>query len=499
MQYLLSEKIIAKINHYRIYLLWTIFLGLIVMFLYLAYQTIHLNYLPIFSDEYSYYLDAKSFWLYNRIDAASTFNESYSIIGHSGFHGFFYSIFYGSLFKLFSIVNIPPSIPLVHILMTIVLFVFLAISKIKTENKLLIGIVFISNYVFLIFISSSKTEIFHYIFAVVVAYLLYLTYERKESRYQWYLIALVFALIPFRESWVFILFGLYPLTRSFRDFLKFTLILFLGLTAVIVYQKYFQAPFPDDFFHNMMSNLDSSSVMETINLLYEHFKKNVGLYFLYETYDGYEYVFYYKYLYVLTLLYTLYTGLKNKDKSIIAAALIASVYFSSMLVLYDAFAWKEVRSMAVSFVIMAVILILRQRYLAVTLIILFQLFYINSVLSAQQGINDDRQGMNMLIDKNKVLLDKFEDLGKYTSYFDKKEILVLLDINLMPLDNSVLFYQLPLSANDKFIRYSFIYFNFDLQNSKCDIYISGRKEKIKNMKLLGHNKYFYFYRNINAK
>ena len=480
----------------RIKFLAVLFSILFILFLYLAYQSISLNYLPVFSDEYSYFLDAKSFWLYNRIDATTTFNESYSLIGQTGFHGFMYSIFYGTFFKIFAFAGITPSIMLVNLFLVFCLFVFLVFSRMNPEDKLLIGIVFLSNYIFIIYMSSSMTEIFHYIFAVVLGYLLYLVYQTRERKYLYLLIALVFFLLPFRESWVFVLFGLFPLAGSIKDFAKYSIVLFIGLIVVILYQKYFQAAFPIDYFHGIKSQLANQSLMDILYPMYEHFLANVDKYFLSETYERYKFVFYYKYLFVAVLIYALYDSYRRRDKAILSAAIIALVFFMSLLVLYDAFGWREVRALAVPFILLTVILILKQRYFAVSLIILFQLFNLNAVVDVKQRIDLARQKMNLLIEDKQPILDDFSEFGKYVTSFDKKEITILMNLDLIPSNNSPLLYQLPLSLNGKFIRYSIMYGNVNILDSKCDLYISNKIENISSMKLLGHNKNFYFYQRI---
>ncbi len=480
----------------KIKLLSVLFLVLFLSFLYFAYQSISLNYLPIFSDEYSYYLDSKSFWLYNRIDAATTFNERYSIIGQAGFHGFMYSIFYGTFFKLFAFFGITPSIIPANIVLVLCLFVFLAFSRIELKNKLLIGIIFLSNYIFLIYISSSMTEIFHYIFAVLVGYLLYLVYQTKESKYLYMLITLIFLLLPFRESWVFVLFGLFPLVGSLKDFVKYSMVLFLGLIVVILCQKYFQAAFPIDYFHSIKAQLGDESLVNIIYPMYDHFLANIDKYFLSETYKEYRFVFYYKYLFVAVLLYALYDSYRKKDKAILSGAIIAIIFFLSLLVLYDAFGWREARALVVPFIVLTVILILKQKYLAVSLIILFQLFSLYPVLDAKQKIDSSRQKMNVLIKEKQSLLDDFSELGSYVASFDKKEITVLMNLDLIPSNYSPLFYHLPLSLRGKFIRYSIIYGNFDILDSMSDLYISNKMEKANNIKLLGNNRHFYFYQLI---
>lgn len=469
---------------------------LLLLFTYFVYQSTSLNYLPIFSDEYGYYLDAKSFWLYNRIDAPLTLNESYSLIGHAGFHGIMYSVFYGSFFKLLAFLGIDPSITLVNMVLVFFLFGFLAYSRMDLENKLLIGIVFLSNFIFIIYISSSMSEIFHYSFAVVVGYLLHLVYKTRENKYLYLLIGLIFFLIFFRESWVFVFFGLFPLAKSFKDIVKYSIVLLIGLVVVILYQKYFQAPYVIDYFHNLKLQLDSGSLIDVLHSVYDRFLINLNKYFATEAYERYRFVFYYKYLFAVVLLYALYASFRTRSRTILSGTIIAFVFFSSLLVLYDPFGWREVRVLAAPFILLTVILILNKKHFAVYMIILFQMLTINAVINTKQNVDLMRQKMNLYIKESQALLDDFSEFGKYLDFFEKKRVVVLMDWNLIPVDNSAMIYQLPLFLNGKNISYSFIYRHFDIMDSICDLYISNKEENNSNMKLIGNNQNFYFYRRV---
>jgi hypothetical protein len=476
-------------------LLGSLFVLLLAYTLYLIYQSIALHYLPLFSDEYGYAIDAKNFWLYNRLDAATTLNESYSLLGHAGFHGFMYSLLYGSAFKLFALLGIPPSVMLVNALIALLSLLLLLSSRIEWTMKYLIGIVFLTNFIFVIYLASSMTELLHYAFALIVAYLLHLLYQTRERRYLYLLLAVLVFLIPFRESWVFVLFGLFPLTRSAKEFVGYTLLLLIGLAAVLLYQHYFQAAFPVDYFHQLKTQLDDRSMLDTLTPLYQHLIENIDKYFISERYPHYPFVFYYKYLFVFVMLYAIIDGIWTKNREILAAALIATVFFSSLLLLYDPFGWREVRTLAAPFLLMVILLILNRRFAAVTLIVLFQLALYSSVLDTKKGIDEQRAQMNQLIEANRGVIEDFSGFGDYLDRFDKEEILVLIDGGLVPFDSSPLFYSLPLQLKGKAIRYSFIYRSFDLATSQCDIFISNRAIDHKQMTLLGKNDHFYFYRN----
>ncbi len=488
----------AIVNN-RVKLLGALFLMLFLLFVYFVYKSTSLEYLPIFSDEYGYYLDAKAFQLCNSLDAATTINEYYSKVGNFSFHGFMYTLFYGTFFKLFSLFGITPSIMIVNMFLVFSLLVFLVISRIKLEKKFFIGIVFLSNFIFVLFISSSMTEIFHLVFAVIVGYLLYLIYETKEKKYQYILIVLALFLSLFRLSWIFILFGLFPLSTSIKDYLKYTFILLFGVVFAIMTMQYLYASFPFGFMYDFTLYLHNHSFADIMNMLYQHFASNVVKYFYSEGYLQYRYVFFYKYLIVVLFLYSLYSSFKSREKSIIAGTIIAFVFLLNLFLVYDAYGWREVRVLAAPFMMLTVILVLNKKYLPVLFIILFQLLNMNAVLEHKHENDWNRDGMHSRIEKNQVLFQSFMEFEKYIAPIEKKEILILLNRRVIPTEYSPITYQLPLSLDNKCIRYSLIIgdeSDFDIEKSKSDLMISDKLENRSNMKLVGKNKYFFFYRRI---
>jgi len=486
------------VNH-KIILLGILFLMLFLMFVYFIYQSTSLNYLPVFSDEYGYYLDARAFQLCDRLDAAFTINEYYSKIGNFSFHGFIYTFFYGLFFKLLAAFGATPSIMLVNMILVFSLTIFMAMRHIELEKKFYIGIVFFSNFIFLLFISSSMTEVFHFSFAVLVGYLLYMVYKTKEKKYQYILIVLALFLSFFRLSWIFVLFGLFPLSRSFWDFLKYSFILLFGLIFVVLTLQYLYASFPFGFMYDLISSLHSSTLAETFTMLYEHFVANVVKYFYYEGYLQNRYVFYYKYLFVALLLYSIYSSFKTREKSIIAATFITLAFVLNLFLVYDAYGWREVRVLAAPFMLLVVVLVLNRKYLPIQVIILFQLLMMAPVLERKHENDWNRDGMHSRIEKDRLLYQKFIEFEKYIAPIDKKEVTILLDRRVIPTEYSPITCQLPLSSGGKCMRYSLIIGDqndFDIADSKSDLMISDHPEKVSSMQLVGKNEFFYFYRRV---
>lgn len=478
-------------------LLRILFFALFVMFLYFAYKTVSMGYLPIHSDEYGYYLSAKAFQLCNSVAAAATIDEYYSVVGHASFYGFGYTVFFGLFFKFFSLLGITPSIMLVNIILLSIFFILMAISKISLEEKLYIGIVFLSNFIFILYLSVGMTEIFHFIFGALMGYLLYLIFDTGARKYFYLYIVLVFFLAFFRPSWIFALFALLALSDSVKDFLKYSLLILLGFIYVMFVEKYFFASFPYSFMYVMMNYLHEHSLAESFSMFFGHFTENVENYFIKETYDKSRFVFYYKYLYVFLMLYAFYEGIRSGKRSILAGATIAFVFIASILLIYDAFDWHEIRVLAAPFMVLVVILILNHKYFPIWIIILFQLGTIYDVVQEKRGYDWIRGNMHTNIRKSQSLVRDFTQFEKYIVSHKKRNILIVIDYNTINLDYSPLLYQLPLKVGDKCIRYSFVLNpQFDMKQSNYDVFVSNRPVDRGGMRLIGKNKTFYFYQRV---
>ena len=484
---------------------WRIALGtlagaLLLLTAYLVYRSLAGNYLPIFSDEYAYHLDAKNFWLYNRIDAATTLNENFSRYGDAGFHGFAYGILYGTIFKLLSLLGIEPSIMIANIFLVGTFLLFLVYTEISFENKLLLAIVFLSNFILIVYLPSAMTELFHYVFAFIVGYMLFLVYASGKRVYLISFIVLVMSLSFFRQSWIFALVGLFPLSRSLKAFVLYGIVFLFGLFLVLLDIKLFHAPYPFGFFQQLSSVLQNESLGQGLSLVYHYFLKNIDNYFLAERYEEVRFVFYFKYLFVALLLYAFYCSLRYRTRVILAATLIAFTVFFALLTLYDTYDWREVRMLTAPFMILMVVLILERRYLPVFAVIAFQLITLPMTLHSQERINDRRAAMGALVEEYRPMYDSFLELGNYVGSIDKKRVLILLTPKLFSLDSSPIFYQLPLHLGGKDIQYSFAFGSkIDMSAPKSDLYISDKAERYDNMELLGKNRYYYYYRIIKRK
>jgi hypothetical protein len=180
---------------------------------------------------------------------------------------------------------------------------------------------------------------------------------------------------------------------------------------------------------------------------------------------------------------------------VLAATLIAATVFFALLTLYDTYDWREVRMLTAPFMILAVILILNKKYFPVFIIVAFQLLTLPMVLTSQERINERRENMNSLIEEFQPLYNAFLDLEKYIGIVNKKRVTILLTPKLFSLDNSPIFYQLPLKLDGKEIQYSFAFGStIDMRHLESDLYISDKPESLKNLELLGKNQYYYFYR-----
>ncbi len=372
------------------YLLLFIFLFFFIKFIYLSYSAISIGFLPYLSDEYSYFLNTKSFVETNSLGAAVTLNERFSKIGDFSFHGPMYSLFYGLIYKIFNV----DSILFINILLTFFLISFIFLTKIKLHNKLLFLSIYLSFFVVILYNFSYMTEIFHLFFVVIVSYLLYKIYvlERNNEnlgniyRYIFIFVLFIFLLSTFRQSWIFFLLALTPLWFNRKSILFLILLLFLGALFVCIDILFFHASYPFGFLSDLINNFSFEKI-------YTNFLNNVDRYFVSVTYSNLKFIFYFKYLFIFILLVCFYYGFYKKNKFLLSIAIVSFVNLIILFLFYDAYSWREVRTLSYIFILMVFGLILEKKYLFVYIVLIFQILSYSATIDFLKNYNNKRSSM----------------------------------------------------------------------------------------------------------
>lgn len=341
--------------------------GLIAIYAYWIFQ-VQTGFLPTVSDEFAYYLNAQSFTENTTLRAAMTFTGKGSLLFQSDAHGFAYPLLHGTIGKIigFHPLNLP---------FTNIVFIFLALLIISCQRDLQISqkttlAVLLLAYILVpVYAFTYMQEALHFFVAVVFTLLLYKIYERESLRLvSLYLLLLVIAAL-FRPLWLFWSIGLLPLARNKKQFFQFSLIFLFYAGLSLVFVKLFIENFPSSF-RVVTQLVGQGRIGEALQSLSAQFVLNVGAYFTGGFSQPYSY-----YLAKLLIFFSVVAllGLYHvrKIKIYLAAALIGVINFGLLLITYNAWDWREIRSMSPLFFMFAIIIVAkREKYLTLACLIL---------------------------------------------------------------------------------------------------------------------------------
>lgn len=170
--------------------------ALIIFYLYLASGIIAKPYLPAWSDEYWYFVNAKSFEENMSLQAAFTFDGIGSLVFQADTHGFAYPVLNGLFSKIVG--RHDYNFQLLHFIYLLVsLIVFWSVSFLNKTQKLMASILLLSFPFASLYAVTFMQEIVHILFAVIASVLLYKIYETKDAKYiivfvMWLLLASLF-------------------------------------------------------------------------------------------------------------------------------------------------------------------------------------------------------------------------------------------------------------------------------------------------------------------
>ncbi len=310
------------------------------------------EYLATRSDEMVYVMQARAF-AENNLLQAMVYDENLAKVFGADVHGPMYPVIYGLLFKIFGFQ------PLVFIYLNFFL-VFASIVLIF-KSKLLdlqakFGIIVTEFSFFLVFWNAFNytPEVIHIFFANLIALKLIEIYRNPDEktvnkRTLEFLLLIVLA-SAFRYSWSLSALGLVFLATNKKEFLKLFAWSFAVVALGFLYNKLCHAEFFGLVMTKIPEALHNGDVQGALTLLTDNISNNLQLYFYKFYFDSYYFIA--KYVYVFLMGWFIYKGYKEKNNYNYAVALIALLYFSSMIVFFDAYDFRDLRGMVAPLIIM---------------------------------------------------------------------------------------------------------------------------------------------------
>jgi hypothetical protein len=457
--------------------IYLIFFSILVVYCHLLIS-VKANYLPVWSDEFFYYINAKSFYLNSTLKAALTFNGQGATLGGGDAHGLVYPLLHGSIAKLWGWNNI-------NIIYTNFFLVLAAISIITTQNfltrqqKILWVTAFLLFPFLSLYIITYMQEVIQVFFAVVASILIYKLYNtEKNTKYLIFFVAFLLLAGFFRPIWPFWLIGLIPLAKTRNQFFIYFLIFIVSSLAGFLINSLMCEKIPA-YFNSVIDLITTINIKAAFTSLLTHFLSNIKLYLTFTAPGSIGMAILYfsqKFLILFLICFFGYKSIKTKNKLYSALTLIGGINFFMLLVFYDAQSWREIRSLAPLYYFYLLFLVLwldskKLRYSYLLLVFLLISFILG--LSISKYYLEQRNALFARKNYEKSARS-YDEIAKFV---DKKpDALVLLSFH--PIDNSIDLLTLPLrSDNDNPIRYIVRYYVVKLNQNDIDFILTHADDK----------------------
>jgi hypothetical protein len=407
------------------------------------------NYLPVWSDEFGYYLNAYSFYVNNTLDATFTFNGSGALLVGADAHGFMYPLFHGIIAKVFGWNNLNIVITNLFILFLSATLIF-NVKAFSNFDKLFFALLVIIYPLGCLYSFTFMQETIQVLFSVLASIQLFFIYCEKDSKRNILLYVLIVLLAAsFRPTWIFALIALIPNSKSKKDIIVYSIIFIVGVLLGFVYAKYFFEPVPDFFVEKLLDEFHTKGILSFSIMLLGHLIFNLKCYFSFN--ESIVYYFLKISIICLGFIITIATFTK-KDKILVAFFLLYAINISSLFLFYDAFSWREIRFLSPLFyltLILSIIYLNDDLKITLLLIVLF-MFLKSPIDEFTSGRN--KFTVNELTERKKEMNKVFDKIEL------SEEVIVLVDFK--PSDYSLDLLSLPLRNNQNTrIKYIIPYYN----------------------------------------
>ncbi|MFZ4789475.1 MAG: hypothetical protein ACOYMW_00965 [Candidatus Competibacteraceae bacterium] len=446
------------INKYNTLIESVILFGVCILYFQLI-NRITFNYHPVWSDEFFYFINSSSFVQNNTLNAALTFSGEGAMIFGADAHGFGYPLLHGIIAKILGWSNLN-FIILNFILILISILIILILKGISISQKLSISI-FILLFPFIpIYAFTYMQEVIHVFISILLSALIYIVYKKNNNSV--YIILFILTIIIsgiFRSLWFFWLIGLIPLAKNKKQAIFYCLLFLFGIVLSFIFTKLFSDPIYNNYFSSVLYLLETGKIKNMIFSLTHHFFNNIFLYFFsIKNNVSIEVVTIYifmKYATISLVGFFIFIAFRKKSPLYIALSLIGTVNFLLLFLLYDAFEWREIRTMSPLFYFYSLFIVLEtkgfSRYIQVgCLLIIFSLTFKTSI----QGITERNTVNLQAINKEKIAYNEISEKVKnnaiiFMNYTPKDYSWDLLNLPLHNINNSQIKYIIQYVKQEK--------------------------------------------------
>lgn len=407
------------------------------------------NYLPIWSDEFFYYVNAYSVYINKSLTAALTYNGAGSKLFGSDAHGFMYPLTHGVFAYLIGWHNL-------NIVFTNLLFLFLSalyvlnVSFLNRVDKLFCLVLILCYPFGFLYGFTFMQETINIFFAVIASKELYLIYKQpdKQKKHIALFVLILCIAALYRPTWLFGLVMLIPIATSKKQLLVLTLVVLACISTSFVYVTYF-FEFVPNFFNHALESLHNHGIITFIDILFWHFYDNIDVFTSLD--NDLSYIFM-KFVIIFLAFMFLIQGIIRKEKVLLATSLFFFTNILFLFILYDAHSWREIRFLSPLFYF-AVFMIAQfsniQFKLGFTCIVMIVFF--------NAPISEFKEGRDTYAIS---IVEQQREQIKSDILNQNKDLVILLDSNLIKSPLALLSIPVKTNQNNQ-IRYIVPYYEVD--------------------------------------
>ncbi len=346
------------------------------------------RYMPAWTDEYGYVLDARSFAANGTLHAARVKEERVARLGEAGTHGPAYIVLQGTIARL---AGDPVETSLwPNLVALLVAFALVLVFPIPLAQRLAIVVLLLLHFAVLLYALTWMVESYQVTFAVAATLLLVSLYRtdraRDPGRFRTRLAAFVLLLLAlslFRVTYALWAVGLVPLARDRRELVRLLVLAAAVVGVAVVVTGLVSAPNPHWPLSRATRALAAGRLAEPLALLAGNLATNVQRYFG----AGAAPAFYVVMKYVVVLLggAALVQALRRGDRLLLAACLVLGAHLALLLLLYDAHSWREHRHLAPAFYALVIALVVSGERLLCAALYLVELALLPGVYGYATG------------------------------------------------------------------------------------------------------------------
>jgi hypothetical protein len=358
-------------------------------YLWLLWQIRDGRYMPAWSDEYSYYVNTRSYVENGRLEGAILIEENVSPLGQFDAHGFAYTLLHGLIARVFGFHRL--NMILFNLACLLLALVAVLRFDVGAAQKAALASSIMLYMTVPIWLFTYMQETMQIGVGVLAGLLLWKLYAAEAAgRRRYYAVAYLAVLVVaslFRPSWAFCTVGLLPLAANRRQALFISGIVLAAVGASFLYIRFLCASYPYGFLVKAIAELQAGRVFGFLGQLFTNFITNVRYFYITTllwpmgvsesawivSRIGTSYVLS---KYILTFLcgFCLWQGFSRRDRLAQAVGIIVALNLLVLLFLYDTRDWMGPRTVAAMFPLLMVGMLRNRRVMAVipfALLILF--------------------------------------------------------------------------------------------------------------------------------